>query len=165
MKKLPFEQAFEPFAHYPEVLTARFCGGKRDEDMEQEARIACFKSYTSHYHPGSGSLSTFFYNVIRNQTHFRIKQDVRNRERFGYAVSEFEPAETGNPADMLDTLDTSIRVRNALNQLTERERMVCSLFYYRDMELQQIAVRLRIGRGSVSNALRTGTDKLRELLR
>lgn len=161
---IPWEQAFAPFSHYPETLVRRFCGGRYDEDMAQMARIACYTSYTSHYEEGKGCLSTFFYNAIRNAVHNAIRVDVRNREREGARVTEWEPDNFPDSEELTERVYLSAEVARAMNALNERERRVCTLHYYADKTSAEISVILRIGRSSVSNSLSSGTRKLREEL-
>ena len=56
-------------------------------------------------------------------------------------------------------------VRAMREEITPRQRQVLAMYYQESLNLEQIGLRLGVGKSSVSRTLRRGEDRLRRCLR
>jgi RNA polymerase sigma-70 factor, ECF subfamily len=84
--------------------------------------------------------------------------------------NDFDPLEaavdekTGNPELAAESLKISEHVNDALESLSEQERIVFVMRHYHDMPLKEISQSLKIAEGTVKSLLFRSIRKLRERL-
>ncbi|HZP72957.1 MAG TPA: sigma-70 family RNA polymerase sigma factor [Gaiellaceae bacterium] len=118
-------------------------------DVVQEAFVRAVKSRRSF--DGSGELGGWVWRIVVNAA-----RDERSRRRDVLAeVPEPEPCDDDGRRG---------HVREAVEQLPERQRLVLFLRYYADLDYRQIAQAVSIGEGTVGATLHAAHERLRGLL-
>ena len=150
------EAAFEELRDRYRRAVERICravGGAADrEDCEQEVFARIWRK-AALYDPERGSAAAWLLTVAR--------RTVTNLQasRPPPTLSERESESTTDEPDL-----GAFWLEAALARLSERERTVIELAYYRDLSETAIAGRLRVPLGSVKSWKRRGLNRLATLL-
>lgn len=119
-------------------------------DVVQEAFVRAVRQ--RHTFDGRGSLNGWVWRIVVNAA-----RDARSTRR---DTPEPEPADdAADPDDSRRSL-----VREAIEQLPERQRLVLFLRYYADLDYRSIAQAVAISEGTVAATLHTAHERLRQLL-
>lgn len=136
------------------------CRGHRDQALEvlQMTYLAVVDG-TARYQ-GESTLRTFLFAVVRN-----IAKALRRRHwmrlRFDTRWADDMPTIAAPP----DSHPAEFhRVQAALRTLSERQREVLELVYYRELSIEQAAVVMGIGVGSARTHYARGKEALRRRL-
>lgn len=70
----------------------------------------------------------------------------------------------GDPGDALDEADTLARLREAFTQLSARDRLVLTLYYYEELNLREIGEVLHVSESRVSQIRTRALKRLRDLV-
>lgn len=118
-------------------------------DVVQEAFVRAVRSRRSF--DGRGELGAWVWRIVVNTA-----RDERARRRdLVVDAPELESARDDERRE---------RVRAAVEQLPERQRLVLFLRYYADLDYRHIAQAAAIGEGTVAATLHAAHERLRELL-
>ena len=131
----------------------RLCGPDAAEDAVQEALTAAWRK-RDQFDPERGTPSSWLLAVVADQAH---KQRRRLRPTVQLIDDDARPAPTGEP-------DVTLDLSAVLRQLTERQRLVVSLFYYVDVPVAEIAQIAGCSVGTVKSTLSDARGRLRTLL-
>jgi RNA polymerase sigma factor (sigma-70 family) len=118
-------------------------------DVVQEAFVRAVRSRGSY--DGSGELGAWVWRIVVNAAR---DERARRHDLLG-ELPEPEPITDDGRRE---------RVRDAVEQLPERQRLVLFLRYYADLDYRQIAQIASIGEGTVGATLHAAHDRLRGLL-
>ena len=140
----------ERLAELTRVATAIVGDAGVAEDVVQEAFVRAVRQRSSY--DGRGSLNGWVWRIVVNAARDARAKRVEVR---GLDLSE-EPAPTDDPRRAL--------VREAVEQLPERQRLVLFLRYYADLDYRAIAGAVAISEGTVAATLHTAHERLRQLL-
>jgi RNA polymerase sigma-70 factor (ECF subfamily) len=125
-----FRDLVERYGRYLFTLALRILRDRSlAEDAVQEAFAAAFR-HLGQYR-GEARLKTWLYTIL-----YRSALQVRERQR-GERPME-EAAEVGVPGHAA-SVETRLDVREVLDQLPERDRVVLTLSYWDDLSGQEIA--------------------------
>jgi RNA polymerase sigma-70 factor (ECF subfamily) len=170
--------AFEQLVHLHDRdvlrLAFRITGSKDDiQDICQEAFLKMYKKLDSFRF--ECSFSTWIYRIVTNvcldhlrKSRSRKQNGVveRNAEGKEYnlldQISDTKPAH--QPDEQLIRRELSVHVLSALQRLTQRERAVFELRYFRELKLRTVGERLNISEASVKTTLSRATQKLKSQL-
>jgi RNA polymerase sigma-70 factor, ECF subfamily len=120
------------------------------EDVVQEAFVRAVRQRAGY--DGRGSLDGWVWRIVVNAA-----RDARGLRRDVVDPEALEPpTEAEDPRRVL--------VREAVEQLPERQRLVLFLRYYADLEYRSIAEALAISEGTVAATLHSAHEHLRRLL-
>lgn len=120
------------------------------EDVVQEAFVRAVRQRASY--DGRGSLNGWVWRIVVNAA-----RDARMRQAEQLdAVRPDVPAAEEDPRRAL--------VREAVEQLPERQRLVLFLRYYADLDYSAIADAVAVSEGTVAATLHTAHQRLRSLL-
>jgi RNA polymerase sigma-70 factor (ECF subfamily) len=150
------EASFEELRARYRGAVARVCravAGSEAEDCEQEVFARIWRK-ASLFDPARGSAAAWLLTLAR---HTALNLHAGRR-----APPIALAADPGHPAE-LSELD-AFWLDAALGRLSERERTVVELAYYRDLSESAIARRLRVPLGSVKSWKRRGLNRLATLL-
>lgn len=136
------------------------CRGNREHALEvlQMTYLAVVDG--SARFQGEASLRTFLFAVIRNAAKsLRRRQWLRLQfdTRWAEDVPTVATPPDGHPCE-------SQRVQAALRALSERQRQVLELVYYRELTIEQAAMVMGIGLGSARTHYARGKEALRRRL-
>lgn len=143
------------------------------EDLVQEAALNACKGYAS-FEPGT-NFKAWFFKIIVNTMRARFRR--RRPERYAVPMDDARPlylyqrtAELGwhqagsDPArELLDRLDAS-QINVALDELPEKYRVVCTMYFIEDFSYEDIARMLGIRLGTVRSRLHRGRKLLQRSL-
>src|SRR5581483_762731 len=118
-------------------------------DVVQEAFVRAVTSRGSC--DGSGELGAWVWRIVVNTAR---DERTRRRDELGGAQESEAVVDDGRRE----------RVREAVEQLPERQRLVLFLRYYADLDYRQIAQAVSIGEGTVGATLHAAHERLRGLL-
>jgi RNA polymerase sigma-70 factor (ECF subfamily) len=162
------EGAVERITNY-----ARLKGGANDqEDIVQTALVRAFRRMsemsemsdevsagsTSDHELQQWDIERWFFYVVRSVALDWWRLQHRRKTVSVSDVEDLHPTSHGPADDALDRLP----VRQALDELTSRERLVVDLIYYEGLRISEVARRLRVSPTAVS---KTHLRALRRLLR
>jgi len=120
------------------------------EDVVQEAFVRAVRQRSSY--DGRGSLNGWIWRIVVNAARDARAQRIN--------TSDIELLEEPTPAED----PRRALVREAVEQLPERQRLVLFLRYYADLDYRAIADVVAISEGTVAATLHTAHTRLRQLL-
>lgn len=133
------------------------------EDLTQEVFLAL--AADRRYDPSRGSLPTFLAVVTRTRSIDRLRARTRHLRLLQRNHAVLEPASPPfDPLRKLTLLELAQRVRQALSGLSDGERQVLELAYYKDLTQSEIAAHLGAPLGTVKTWARKGLQNLRTAL-
>jgi RNA polymerase sigma factor (sigma-70 family) len=146
-------------------LAFRICGNR--EEAEEVAQDAFLKAYRSLKNfKMKSSFSTWLYRIVYNTA----VSLVRSRRKGVLALEEF-------PADAVDFLGSGKNeeeaadeyvnslVNFALQKISEEERGLITLYYYNDLDTEEIAKITGIGKSNIKVKLYRARKKMAEIIR
>ena len=69
-----------------------------------------------------------------------------------------------DPGDLLESQETLVRLRDAFERLSQRDRLVLSLYYYEELNLRQIGEVMHVSESRISQIRTRALKRLRELV-
>jgi RNA polymerase sigma-70 factor, ECF subfamily len=154
-----FEELYRRYVRAVLGLALRRIGDRgRAEDATQDAFVAIWRSART-YDPERGPGAPWLYAVARNA----ITDGLR---RIPEATAELQdgPAGDPDPSDRAEDAWVAWRVHRALEVLTEHERPLIELAYWRGLSQSEIADSLGIPLGTVKTRTRSALARLAEEL-
>lgn len=147
------------------------CAWHRDsaEDVLQEAYLRVVDGRAQF--GGKSTLKTWFFSVIKRvaaETYrFQKRQGALNLRVFSSTPSGWQGGDVAEPdtlSNALEDLESGAAMRQALLQLSLRQREVLHLVFYSEMTLEDAAITLQISIGSARTHYHRGKERLGELL-
>lgn len=171
------QRAFERLVHAYDQSVLRLAlnllrSPEDASDVYQEAFLRVFRNL--HTFRFDCSFHTWLYRIVTNLCldHLR-KKKVRKEESTAVELREggvdrmdvvAECRAEGDPQRSLMSRETNIRIREALNSLTHRERMVFEMRHFQGMRLRAIGEILGTTEEAAKNCLFRATQKMRAAL-
>ena len=135
------------------------------EDLTQE--IFLNLQVKSKFNPRRGSFYTYLMTITRSRTIDRLRSK-RSKGLFWQNINKlkdtFERQKHDSPMEVVSTEEISVRLKNALQQLSIKQRQVLELSYYEGLSQSEIAEHLNIPLGTVKTHSRRGLIQLRKNL-
>ncbi len=133
------------------------------EDLTQEIFLVLWRSNT--YNPARGSLSSFLTTMTRSRAIDKLRSrgtSLKFLDRWRRTMT----AETASnsPFEQASLGERQERVRHGLAQLSEDQRQVLEMAYYRGLSQSEIAQQLGLPLGTIKTRSRLGLLKLRQTL-
>jgi RNA polymerase sigma-70 factor (ECF subfamily) len=174
--KLDDHEAFALLAqrHKPwlmRLLYHLFWSREEAEDGAQEVLLRLWLA--RHRYEPTANLKTFLFTIARNYWHNRSTRVIRKQpvvsleEQFGpgaRAVIEKLADQSPTPEQQVMERYEVFRIRQAVDALPEKQRLVFILSQYGDMRYSEIAELLGIPQGTVKSRMATAVDTLRRAL-
>lgn len=132
-------------------------------DLTQEVFIFLWQQ--AKYDSDRGRFDSFLMMLTRSRAIDRLRHRT-SRFKFLQRQRRFIPKEesTVSPLDKVSLLEQSQRIQTAMTQLSDDERQVLELAYYRGLSQSEIAEQFNIPLGTVKTRSRRGLVKLRQIL-
>jgi RNA polymerase sigma-70 factor, ECF subfamily len=154
-----FEELYRRYTRPVLSLALRRLGDPgRAEDALQEAFAAIWRSAAS-YDRTRGQGGAWLYTIARNA----IIDAARRRPEAPVEAHEEASNEAG-PPDRAERAWLSWRVHSALEELSENERVVIELAYWRGLSQSEISAALGVPLGTVKTRTRNALGRLARLL-
>ena len=134
------------------------------EDLTQEVFVSLWQKNT--YESGRGSLKTFLLTLTRSRSIDRLRRRG-SRSRFLQRWQRLSAADQEKMASTLEHVsmdEQSSLLRQALSHLSDSERQILEIAYYKGISQSKIAERLNLPLGTVKSRSRQALKKLRQHL-
>jgi RNA polymerase sigma-70 factor (ECF subfamily) len=142
-----------PYWSDMQLLARRLCGPDAGEDAVQEALAAAWRK-RAQFDPHRGTPRSWLLAVVADQAH-------KQRRRLRVSAPMVDEDLRAVP-DIQSEVSMDLSV--VLRQLTERQRLAVSLFYYLDISVAEIAQVMGCSIGTVKSTLSDARQRLRVLL-
>lgn len=148
--------------HYTQavIYTSQKISNKSDAgDIVMEAFFSCYKKIDT-FDPEKASFATWFYFVLNNKikNYYRDNKSYDDIDDVEISVSAFED-------DLIAAMDLA-QIRNqladALLELSDKQRKIIILKYFKNKNASEIAQMMEINPGNVRVQLMRGVAKMRE---
>ena len=160
-----FGQFYDRYAPLVFSLALRMLRARPDaEDHLQEVFVQIWRQ-AGHYNSERGSPEAWIVNIARSRAIDKIRS-IRRRE-MSFVLTE-DPAASelgGNVESSLEQSEVKYTMNSALASLPETQRKVLELAYFDGFTQQEIAARLAEPLGTIKTRMRSGIQRLREILR
>lgn len=135
------------------------------EELAQETLLKVWRKADS-FDPNSAAATAWIFTIARNLRIDAFRREKRKGEgQTMDADTEFVLDGSPLPDEALASAQTDARVSKALSSLSEEQRKVVELSFYKEKAHAEIAEQLQIPLGTVKSRLRLAMVKLRSLLR
>jgi RNA polymerase sigma-70 factor (ECF subfamily) len=157
-----FAQIFAHFA--PRLKTYMLRLGatpQAAEELSQETLLTLWRK-AALFNPAGASASGWIYTIARNLRRDRLRRENHPAETMPELgmLSDAVP----QPDDAVDTIDLEARVRRAVAQLSEEQKLVVQMSFFEDKPHGEIAAALNIPLGTVKSRIRLAMKHLRSHL-
>jgi RNA polymerase sigma-70 factor (ECF subfamily) len=160
-----FAQLFEHFA--PRVKTFLQRSGMSEavaDELAQETMILVWRK-AAQFDAASDGAAGWIFTIARNLRIDALRRDQRGAARETSDIdAEFQVDDSPQPDSQLAAAQDERRVRAALTLLSQDQKRVVELSFYREQAHADIAAALRIPLGTVKSRLRLAMARLRTLL-
>ncbi len=140
------------------AIAQRSLGGKvsEAEDVAQDAMLRLWR-HAPRWQPGRAQVSTWLYRVVVNL----CIDHARKNKRYGGEVPEDTVDETPDAFHALAAQDVSKAVRDAIQELPERQRTALALCFYEGLSNADAADAMDLSVGAVEQLLVRARRSLR----
>jgi len=136
------------------------------EDVAQEALVEAWRKAAS-FDPSKGSAKAWVLTIAHRRAVDKVRAEQRQRDQIE-AESRTAPTEVEGPADAVIEVDFTEwqrgRIKAGLAALSEKQREVIELAYYRGRKHTEISEDLGVPLGTAKTRIRDALIKLREVL-
>jgi RNA polymerase sigma-70 factor (ECF subfamily) len=116
------------------------------------------------FDPAGGSVVGWIMNQARSRAIDRIRFEQRKKRNNNYADDPVTVTASKDPHQAYELQEESRHLRKALEVLTPDERQVIETAFFSELTYQEVAQRLNQPLGTVKTRIRSGLDKLRQIL-
>jgi RNA polymerase sigma-70 factor, ECF subfamily len=159
-----FSQLYDRFSTLVFTLAMRMLKARSDaEDLLQEVFVQVWRQ-AQNYSAERGSPEAWIVNIARSRAIDKIRSLRRMQKSF---VLTDDPARAESPENVESSAvesETRLAMNSALANLPDMQRKVLELAYFDGLTQSEIADRLAEPLGTVKTRMRSGIQKLREIL-
>jgi RNA polymerase sigma-70 factor, ECF subfamily len=159
-----FSQLYDRFSTLVFTLAMRMLKARSDaEDLLQEVFVQVWRQ-AENYSAERGSPEAWIINIARSRAIDKIRSIRRMQKSF---VLTDDPARAESPENVESSAaesETRLTMNSALANLPDPQRKVLELAYFDGLTQSEIADRLAEPLGTVKTRMRSGIQKLREIL-
>ncbi|MGL5082201.1 MAG: sigma-70 family RNA polymerase sigma factor [Microcoleaceae cyanobacterium] len=133
------------------------------EDLTQDIFLNFWKQ--EKFDPTRAALSTYLCLMVRSRALNKL-ESFNSRQRTLERLQLTSPSEFAapTPLEQVSQSEQEQTLRQALNQLSERQRQILEMNFYQGTSHAEIARQLEMPLGTVKTSARQGLIKLRQLL-
>ena len=160
-----FSQLYDRFSTLVFTLAMRMLKARSDaEDLLQEVFVQVWRQ-AQNYNAERGSPEAWIINIARSRAIDKIRS-IRRMERSFVLTDDPARAESGeNVEASVAESEVRMTMNSALANLSEAQRKVLELAYFDGLTQTEIAARLKEPLGTVKTRMRSGIQRLREIVR
>lgn len=134
------------------------------EDLLQEAFLRGFRHIGRVQLAPGASLRPWLHRILINLAYDWSARQRTAEAAVGRAADRFAPESMVSPERHLEARESQRLVRDALDELPFKQRIVIILFYLHEMDLAEISITLNVPAGTVKSRLHYGRARLKSVL-
>jgi RNA polymerase sigma-70 factor (ECF subfamily) len=160
-----FSQLYDRFSTLVFTLAMRMLKARSDaEDLLQEVFVQVWRQ-AENYSAERGSPEAWIVNIARSRAIDKIRS-IRRLEKSFVLTGDPARAESGeNVESSAAESEARLTMNSAMANLPETQRKVLELAYFDGLTQTEIAERLAEPLGTIKTRMRSGIQRLRDLLR
>jgi RNA polymerase sigma-70 factor (ECF subfamily) len=159
-----FSQLYDRFSTLVFTLAMRMLKARSDaEDLLQEVFVQVWRQAQS-YSAERGSPEAWIINIARSRAIDKIRSIRRMQKSFVLTDDPAQAESSHNVESSAAESETRLAMNSALANLPDTQRKVLELAYFDGLTQSEIADRLAEPLGTVKTRMRSGIQKLREIL-
>lgn len=161
---MPLRLLYDRYSGLVYTVALRILGRSEEaEDLTQEVFLTFWKD--DKFDPSRAALSTYLGVLTRSRALNRLAQRASRRRSLDHLQRiESEESKGPTPLELVALAEQRVQVREALAQLSDKQRQVLTLNYYQGFSHAAIAEALNLPLGTVKTNARQGLLKLRKIL-
>jgi RNA polymerase sigma-70 factor (ECF subfamily) len=160
-----FGQLYDRFSSMVFTLAVRMLKTRSDaEDLLQEVFVQVWRQ-AENYDEQRGSPEAWIINMARSRALDKIRSLRRTEKNIVLADDPTQARSTDDVESSAIGLEDRLTMNSALANLPENQRRVLELAYFDGLTQNEIAGRLGEPLGTVKTRMRSGIQRLREILR
>ena len=159
-----FSQLYDRFSTLVFTLAMRMLKARSDaEDLLQEVFVQVWRQ-AQNYSAERGSPEAWIINIARSRAIDKIRSIRRMQKSFVHTDDPARAESLENVESSAAESETRLTMNSALANLPDPQRKVLELAYFDGLTQNEIADRLAEPLGTVKTRMRSGIQKLREIL-
>jgi RNA polymerase sigma-70 factor (ECF subfamily) len=159
-----FSQLYDRFSTLVFTLAMRMLKARSDaEDLLQEVFVQVWRQAQG-YSAERGSPEAWIINIARSRAIDKIRSIRRMQKSFVLTDDPARAESSENVESSAAESETKLAMNSALANLPDTQRKVLELAYFDGLTQSEIADRLTEPLGTVKTRMRSGIQKLREIL-
>jgi RNA polymerase sigma-70 factor (ECF subfamily) len=159
-----FSQLYDRFSTLVFTLAMRMLKARSDaEDLLQEVFVQVWRQ-AQVYSAERGSPEAWIINIARSRAIDKIRSIRRMQKSFVLTDDPAQAESSDNVESSAAESETRLAMNSALANLPDTQRKVLELAYFDGLTQSEIADRLAEPLGTVKTRMRSGIQKLREIL-
>ena len=159
-----FSQLYDRFSTLVFTLAMRMLKARSDaEDLLQEVFVQVWRQ-AQNYSTERGSPEAWIVNIARSRAIDKIRSIRRMEKSFVLTEDPARAESTDNVESSAAESEVRMAINSALANLPEAQRKVLELAYFAGLTQTEIATRLAEPLGTVKTRMRSGIQRLREML-
>jgi RNA polymerase sigma-70 factor, ECF subfamily len=160
-----FGQLYDRFSSLVFTLALRMLKARSDaEDLLQEIFVQIWRQ-AANYREDRGSPEAWIINIARSRAIDKLRSIRRMEKSFVLSEDPARAESSENVESQAAESETKLTMSSALANLPETQRKVLELAYFDGLTQTEIAKRLAEPLGTVKTRMRSGIQRLREILR
>jgi len=163
---LAFDEIYKQCRRYVAFVCSKFCDNKEDaEEIVQDTFTIAFKKAGE---LRGETLLPYLRKIAVNKCYHNCKKNTRRQEHVSYLDEQLEdPTELDInflPEEYLQSKESQAIILRIIKQLPQKQREMVYLYYYVDMNMEEIANLHDCSINNVSKTLRTARNTMKNKL-
>ncbi len=159
-----FSQLYDHYSSLVFTLAMRMLRVRDDaEDLLQEVFVQVWRQ-ASGYSQERGSPEAWIVNITRSRAIDKLRSIRRREQSFVLTDNPAAAESADNVESNVAASETKLTMNSALANLPEAQRRVLELAYFDGLSQTEIAERLKEPLGTVKTRMRSGIQRLRDIL-
>jgi RNA polymerase sigma-70 factor (ECF subfamily) len=159
-----FSQLYDRFSNLVFTLAVRMLRARSDaEDLLQEVFVQVWRQ-AENYSAERGSPEAWIINIARSRAIDKIRSIRRMEKSFVLTDDPARAESSENVESSAAESEAKLTMNSALANLPEAQRKVLELAYFDGLTQSEIAERLAEPLGTVKTRMRSGVQRLREII-
>ena len=160
-----FSQLYDRFSTLVFTLALRMLRARSDaEDLLQEVFVQVWRQ-AQNYSAERGSPEAWIVNIARSRAIDKIRSIRRMEKSFVLTDDPARAESSENVETAAASSEAKLAMNSALANLPEAQRKVLEMAYFDGLTQTEIAARLKEPLGTVKTRMRSGIQRLREIVR
>ena len=160
-----FSQLYDRFSTLVFTLAMRMLKARSDaEDLLQEVFVQVWRQ-AQNYNAERGSPEAWIINIARSRAIDKIRSIRRMEKSFVLTDDPARAESSENVETAAASSEAKLAMNSALANLPEAQRKVLEMAYFDGLTQTEIAARLKEPLGTVKTRMRSGIQRLREIVR